>query len=340
MLVATPASVAFGDIPDGVSVSAPVTIQAVALPAGSKTALAVELAAPLLGYAAGSDGGGDGFAVAESGSPNPWPSQLVPPASVQLTVAFMAIAPPAVANSAVVPYSVGSLAKSPLVVPLSAGTQEAPCSQVTASPTAVNFGNVSTGQSATQAVTLTNGGSQTCQLNGVGIGQNDASNDFGMPAGTQTTFTLTAGASASFTILFSPSDATPPLLRKATFVATANQQLPPQIDVPLTATVGGSTTDGGPPYSCYGNGQYSYTCVWNGTQVSLTHMCNSTMEGLPDNTLVGTCASFNTNDPSQNCLNGESINTFVAPQEMPGVYLVHNGDMGGQCTYGLWSFQL
>jgi hypothetical protein len=339
ILVATPASVAFGNVPVGVSISEPVTIQAVALPPGSRTALAAELAAPLLGSGGGPDGG-DGFALAESGTPNPWPAQLAPPASVQFTVTFTASTPPAVSDSAVVPYSVGTLAKSPLIVLLSAGSQQAPCSQVTATPGAVDFGSVAAGQSASQVITLTNGGSQTCQLTNVGIGLNDATNDFGMPAGTQTSLTMTPGMSAAFTIDFAPSDSAPPLTRRGTFVATANQQQPPQVDVPLTGSVGGATgADAGLPTTCY-TSQYSYTCVWNGTQVAITHLCNSTLEGLPDNTLVGTCNGFDTNDPTFSCLNGEDINTFVAPQELPGVYLVHNGLMGGQCTYGLWSFQL
>ncbi len=100
---------------------------------------------------------------------------------------------------------------------------------------------------------------------------------------------------------------------------------------------GSSTKDAGPAYSCYSS-DYTYTCSWNGTPISLTHLCNSTMEGMPDESLVGTCNGFETDDPSQSCLNGEAINTFVAPQEFPGVYLVHNGLMGNQCTYGLWTF--
>ncbi len=84
-LVATPASVAFGNVPEGVGVSQPVTIQAVSLPTGSKTALAAALAAPVLGSGSSPDGG-DGFALAESGSPLPRPAELLPPAAVQLTV--------------------------------------------------------------------------------------------------------------------------------------------------------------------------------------------------------------------------------------------------------------
>ncbi len=337
ILQATPAQFAFGDVPPGVTVSQLFRVQAVSLPADSISKLPAEPAAPLLG--SGTDGG-TGFTVEESGAPDPWPFQLLPPDVVQLTVGFIASTPPAVQDTVVIPYSVGAVVKPPLIIPVSAGSLSTPCSGVTVAPQAVDFGPVKLGQVVSQQVTLTNGGSQTCQLTNVGIGQNDAQNDFSLPSGTQTSLTMPAGMQATFSVDFAPTSATPPLLRKGTFIASANQQQPPQIVVPLSAEVSGSATDAGTPGSCYGNGQYSYSCVWQGTQVSVAHWCNSTTEGFPDMTIVGTCDSFTTNDPQYSCLNGENINTFVAPQEMPGIYLVHNGDMGGQCTYGLWTFQL
>jgi hypothetical protein len=82
---------------------------------------------------------------------------------------------------------------------------------------------------------------------------------------------------------------------------------------------------------------YFYTGVWNGNSTNLTHVGNVTVEGLPDATLVGTIGSFDTDDPSFSCLNGESINVWTAPKEFPNEYVVHNGWQGSQCTYGTWT---
>ena len=83
---------------------------------------------------------------------------------------------------------------------------------------------------------------------------------------------------------------------------------------------------------------YSYTGVWLGNVTTLTHVANVTVEGLPDETLVGTIGNFQTSDPSYSCLNGETINVFTAPKEFPNEYVVHNGLQGSQCTYGTWTF--
>lgn len=83
---------------------------------------------------------------------------------------------------------------------------------------------------------------------------------------------------------------------------------------------------------------YSYTGLWNGYATTLTHVANVTVEGLPDESLVGTISDFQTSDPSFSCLNGETINVFTAPSEFPNEYVVHNGLQGSQCTYGTWTF--
>lgn len=83
---------------------------------------------------------------------------------------------------------------------------------------------------------------------------------------------------------------------------------------------------------------YNYSGVWNGSATPLTHVPNVTVEGLPDETFVGTIGNFQTNDPSYSCLNGETINVFTAPSEFPSEYVVHNGLQGSQCTYGTWTF--
>jgi hypothetical protein len=84
----------------------------------------------------------------------------------------------------------------------------------------------------------------------------------------------------------------------------------------------------------------SASAVLNGRKLSLQLVTNVTIEGLPDATLVGQVQQFETCNPQKDCLNGESINYWTAPKEFPGVYVVHNGWMGSQCTYGTWTFQL
>ena len=83
---------------------------------------------------------------------------------------------------------------------------------------------------------------------------------------------------------------------------------------------------------------YTYTGSYNGTAEALTRVANQTVESLSDATLVGQLSNFQTNDPSAECLNGESLDVWTAPAEFPGDYVVHNGDQGTQCTYVTLTF--
>lgn len=83
---------------------------------------------------------------------------------------------------------------------------------------------------------------------------------------------------------------------------------------------------------------YTYTCMWNGTMENLTHIANQSVESFSDAANIGTCNNFITNDPHYTSLNHENINTWRAATEFPGVYVVHNGNMGFQKTYGTWIF--
>jgi hypothetical protein len=83
--------------------------------------------------------------------------------------------------------------------------------------------------------------------------------------------------------------------------------------------------------------------VWHGQTVKLNNVPNVTVENLPDAQLVGRIHNFlahelPTSKPPFYCLNGETLNVWTAPNEFPGVYVVHNGDQGNQCTYGTWTF--
>lgn len=82
------------------------------------------------------------------------------------------------------------------------------------------------------------------------------------------------------------------------------------------------------------------TAIYNGKNIALKGVCNVTIEGLADATLIGQVQHFETADPGKDCLDGEAINYWTAPKEFPGVYVVHNGWMGPQCSYGTWTFPL
>jgi expansin (peptidoglycan-binding protein) len=83
---------------------------------------------------------------------------------------------------------------------------------------------------------------------------------------------------------------------------------------------------------------YSYAGVYNGQTSALTWHTNVTVEGLPDQTLVGSISNFQTNDPQYSCLNGQAINLWTAPAEFPGVLVVHDGWQGPMCVWGTWTF--
>lgn len=93
-------------------------------------------------------------------------------------------------------------------------------------------------------------------------------------------------------------------------------------------------------FECPPPPSYIYRCVWNGREETLTWVPNANVEqfGTPAN--PATCSEFSTNDPRYSCLNGETINVWTAPAQYPGVYVVHNGNQGPQCTYGTWTFPM
>ncbi|MCW6160150.1 MAG: hypothetical protein LVQ95_03635 [Candidatus Micrarchaeales archaeon] len=97
----------------------------------------------------------------------------------------------------------------------------------------------------------------------------------------------------------------------------------------LAATLSLSTTSN----ITNSSGGYSYTGVYNGTNMALTWVPNHTIENLSDARLVGVITDFQTTNPYYSCLNGDSMNVWSASNEYPGVLVVHNGLQGSQCTY-------
>ena len=81
----------------------------------------------------------------------------------------------------------------------------------------------------------------------------------------------------------------------------------------------------------------TYVGVWLGKGIVISPRSNVTVESYPDAVVVGQVTNFQTTDPRVSCLNGQAINVFSAPNELPGVYVVHDGLQGPMCAYGTWT---
>src|SRR5207253_2628447 len=84
----------------------------------------------------------------------------------------------------------------------------------------------------------------------------------------------------------------------------------------------------------------TYGGVWLGKGIVISPRSNVTVESYPDATVVGQVTNFQTTDPRVSCLNGQAINVFSAPNELPGVYVVHDGLQGPMCAYGTWTIPI
>jgi len=107
------------------------------------------------------------------------------------------------------------------------GTAVSPTLQLTASPTSLSFGSLTTGTSTTKSVTLTNTGNS-----GVTISQNTMSGSGFTVTGMGLPLTLSAGQSASFSVTFAPT-ATSSFSGNVTVTSTATNS-------PATITVTGT----------------------------------------------------------------------------------------------------
>ncbi|MGC8652083.1 MAG: hypothetical protein ACP5UH_02425 [Candidatus Micrarchaeia archaeon] len=83
---------------------------------------------------------------------------------------------------------------------------------------------------------------------------------------------------------------------------------------------------------------YEYSGMYNGSIVLLTYTQQRAIEDLPDAALAGTLQNFYTNNPAYECLDGKSLNVWIAPSEYPGEYIVYNGAQGAQCAYATLLF--
>lgn len=176
----SPASVSFGSLIDGQSKSQPVTITNT----GSANLTVTQLAPT-------------GAGVSVSGVTMP------------LTIAagqsntFNVLYAPQSAGATNGSITVTSNApNTPASVAVS-GTGVAASTTITANPAAVSFGNVNTGSTATQAITITNTGNSTASISQIGVSGQNLS-----VSGLSTPLSLAAGQSASLNVQFSPTSTT------------------------------------------------------------------------------------------------------------------------------------
>ncbi|MHB1846007.1 MAG: choice-of-anchor D domain-containing protein [Deltaproteobacteria bacterium] len=230
--------VAFGAIPQGQSATAHVIVQAVSNPPTAQAPLAATLTAP-----PALEQGTVGFTLTPSDASwkaASWPTTLTPNATPGGTAYFVVTYTGQSAQSAAsdvvdVAYAVGSVAKSPAKLPVSAGAAGSPCQQVSATPSQVSFGTVLAGKTGSRTVTLQNAGPSLCVLTGIGVNPNDPANEFGLQGGTVGQLPLAPGQSQTLTVTFTPQSNLPPLLRRATLSMGTSDPTRATIDVPLSA---------------------------------------------------------------------------------------------------------
>jgi Abnormal spindle-like microcephaly-assoc'd, ASPM-SPD-2-Hydin len=153
------------------------------------------------------------------------PLSVPPGGSSVFTVGF---APASASNFSGSVALISNTPNSPLVVPLS-GTGISTTLQLSASPTSLSFGSLTTGTSATQSVTLSNSGNSS-----VSISQITESGAGFSTTGIALPLTLAAGQSTSFSVAFAPT-ATGSLAGSITVVSNAANS-------PLAIALSGTAT--------------------------------------------------------------------------------------------------
>ncbi len=153
------------------------------------------------------------------------PLSVAPGGSASFTVGF---APASASNFSGSITLISNTPNSPLVVPLT-GTGISSTLQLSASPTSLSFGSLTTGTSATQSVKISNTGNSS-----VSISQISASGAGFSTSGIALPLSLAAGQSASFSVTFAPASAGN-LPGSVTIVSNATNS-------PLTVALSGSST--------------------------------------------------------------------------------------------------
>lgn len=223
-LAASPASVNFGSVNTGTSAN-----QSVIITNSGNASATISQASEA----------GTGFTM--SGISTPY--TLAASSSVTLTVTFSPTATTSYSGTVTI---ASNALNSTLTVPLSGTGSQAPQAQIGASPSAINFGNVSAANTLQQSITLQNTGNTSAsisQLSTTGTG-------FSV-GGITLPFTLAAGASVTVQVSFSPATSGS---YSGTAVVTSNAANSP-LSIPVTGTaahsVGVSWTDGNSGISGY-----------------------------------------------------------------------------------------
>ncbi|HUB08860.1 MAG TPA: choice-of-anchor D domain-containing protein [Myxococcales bacterium] len=226
-LVCTPNPINFGTVPSG---TAAPTMQVTCTNTGTE---------PLMVNSMGTYSGTNVFAL--SGLPA-FPDTLNPLASFTFTVTYNTTgstngdSDELIANWTVADNTVPSRQYQDK---LSGNQQLNPCSLVI-SPTAVSFGNVAPGTSASQSITLSNLGSTVCHISNLALG---AGTDpyFALAAGQATSFTVQTNASAQVGVTFAPTSGNAPLLRKGSVTFNSDDPNNGSPVVPLSANISTQT---------------------------------------------------------------------------------------------------
>ena len=83
---------------------------------------------------------------------------------------------------------------------------------------------------------------------------------------------------------------------------------------------------------------FRYTAGWPPDTIELTKVATQPVHTYADAAHIGEVENFQTDDPLYACLNGSTIDTWVAPAEFPGKTVVYNGAQALPCAIGTWVY--
>ncbi len=107
---------------------------------------------------------------------------------------------------------------------------------LTFTPMSLDFGAVAPGGSATQVVTVANGGAEVCLLTGIGMKPNSDAG-FILAAGQASSLSVLPETSEIVSVSFAPQDVSVPLTRTGTLQFQSNDPKQASVEVPLTAKI-------------------------------------------------------------------------------------------------------